>query len=88
MTALTSFAAPEPAVPPDAAPVVATDADGRYVISWPRGRPAQFVIASSLFESMVADINQGRHVVDVLQGVAEALARVVPSAAETQSGTP
>lgn len=86
MPTLTTFADP-PATPEGATPVVVAGDDGRYIISWPQGRPERFVISSGLFEQMVADINQGRQLVDVLKGVADALGRVVPSAS-TQSGTP
>ena len=45
--------------PVGAAPTV-TDRDGTLTVEWPEGREDVFLIRSSLFEAMIADVNDGR----------------------------
>jgi hypothetical protein len=48
-------------------------------VSWPQGRPAEFLIRSGFFEQLVEEANVGRRALPVLAAVADALTRLVPS---------
>jgi hypothetical protein len=56
-----------------------TEVDGLYVVGWPLGRAATVELGSELFEALVEEANLGRRAVPVLQSIADALTRLVPS---------
>lgn len=64
---------------PGGPPALVEDDSGGYSVSWPHGRPASFDVASTFFETLVEEANLGRRAMPVLQAVAEALTRLVPS---------
>jgi hypothetical protein len=64
---------------PGGPPALTEDDSGAYSVAWPQGRPAEFAIRSAFFEQLVEEANLGRRALPVLQAVADALTRLVPS---------
>jgi hypothetical protein len=69
------------------APAVQIDDAGIRTVSWPAGRPDEVVVTVDLFEWIVAELNRGRQVLNVLVRVVEAIG-ALGSTPDNATGAP